>query len=134
MRAIRRANRAGANGRARPRAIRAKQGPPRKGAGGGVNAAIGNVRRVRRGGSVNAAIGNVRRVRRGGSVNAAIGNVRRVRRGGVDATIGNVGGGIGVERNRMEERHAGYGRAAAGREARRTMTKHDISGGPHDKT
>ncbi len=34
----------------------------------------------------------------------------------------------------MEERHAGYGRTAMGPEARRTMTKHDISGGPHDKT
>ncbi len=29
---------------------------------------------------------------------------------------------------------SGAGKAAAGPEARRTMTKHDISGGPHDKT
>jgi len=59
-----------------------------------------------------------------GGANAAIRNVRRVPRGG----------GNGVERNAMEEPHAGYGWAATGPEARRTMTKHDISGGPHDKT
>ena len=28
----------------------------------------------------------------------------------------------------------GAGKAAAGPEARRTLTKHDISGGPHDET
>ena len=38
------------------------------------------------------------------------------------------------ERNATEERHAGYGRTATAPEAQRTMTKHDISGGGHDKT